>query len=77
MKVEFVAREKSTRLTGLGFQVGTKDKQFMRMDTRGTHPNHGNLDGTGVKAKAKDELAVWDDSPVHFHVMKYDGDSNK
>jgi hypothetical protein len=77
LKVELVAGGKSTRLIGLGLQVGTKDKQFMRMDIGGAHPKHGNPAGTGAKAKPNDELDVWDDFPFHFHVMQYDGDSNK
>jgi hypothetical protein len=77
LKVELVAGGRSTRLIGLGLQVGTKDKQFMRMDIGGAHPKHGNLAGTGAMPIANDELAVWDDLPFHFHVMQYAGESNK
>ncbi len=77
-KVQLVASGKgSGRLLGLGIQVGNKDKQFMRMDFHVPSPFHGNPSGTGMLAKGNDELAAWEDTPFHFHVLQYNGQSNK
>jgi len=77
-KVQLVAGgEGSGRLLGLGIQVGNKDKQFMRMDFHKPWPTHGNPAGTGMLPKANDELTAWVDKPFHFHVLQYNGQSNR
>lgn len=77
-KVQLVAGGKgSGRLLGVGIQVGTKDKQFMRMDFHVPSPFHGNPAGTGMQAKGNDELAAWVEQPFHFHVLQYNGQSNQ
>ena len=77
-KVQLVAGGKgSGRMMGIGVRMGNKNKQFMRMDFHAFSPFHGNKGGTGARPKPADELDVWADPPFHFHVLQYNGTSNK
>jgi len=75
--VEFVFGGKgSGRMAGIGLQT-TKNKKetnrlFFRMDYHPLSDFHGNKMGTGAKATHEEIVAPWEDSPFHFHVMKYE-----
>ncbi len=64
-------------MIGVGIQVGNKDKHFMRMDFHLPSPFHCHPSGTGMLPTGDDELAAWEDTPFHFHVLQYNGESNQ
>lgn len=70
-KVKLIAGGKqSTRLLGVGLELG-QNHQFFRMDLGLVAKGHGGGYRGGLPSTKSNELAVWNDAPFHFHVMKY------